>query len=276
MLENAPRPTQGNEVINRLLRDLVHERTGVYFDDNRTDALLGKLEPLLKQPEERTYLEIYYSLKENNPSDWKLTWDLLAVTETYFWREYGQVNTLVTRIIPQWFQKTQLPYRIWCAASATGEEPYTIAISLLEAGLFSYPIQIFASDASPAVLDHAQRGVYRDRSLRVLPVAMKNKYFTKTTNGWQLDGTVMNRVVFRRINLSEPAEVSEMARAPAIFCRNVFIYFSPHAIRQTVATMAKRMPKGGHLFVGASESLLRVTTDFDLQEIDGAFVYVRT
>lgn len=275
MFENGPKPTR-NGAINRLLRDLIHEKTGVFFEDNRTAVLLGKLEPLLNHPAERSFLEIYYSLRDNNVSDWTLTWDLLAVTETYFWREYAQIKTLVTEIIPEWFQKSRWPYRIWCAASATGEEPYTIAISLIEAGLISYPIEIFASDASPAVIEHAQRGVYRERAFRTLPIAIKNKYFTKTEHGWQLAEEVMNRVTFRTVNLSESSEVSQMARVPAIFCRNVFIYFSAHAIRQTVATMAGRMPRGGHLFVGASESLLRLTTDFELQEIDGALVYVRT
>jgi chemotaxis protein methyltransferase CheR len=70
-------------------------------------------------------------------------------------------------------------------------------------------------------------------------------------------------------------EISGLAKAPFIFCRNVFIYFSPHAIRQTVAAFASRMPPGGRLFVGASESLLRLTADFELREIGDAFVYVR-
>jgi chemotaxis protein methyltransferase CheR len=82
-------------------------------------------------------------------------------------------------------------------------------------------------------------------------------------------------VKFVRANLLAQEEVSSLARCPVIFCRNVFIYFSPHAIRQTVATFASRMPAGGHLFVGASESLLKLTADFELREKGDAFVYVR-
>jgi len=85
----------------------------------------------------------------------------------------------------------------------------------------------------------------------------------------------MRRVQFKRVNLFEPGEIAPIARVNAIFCRNVFIYFSPHSIRQTVAMMASKMPAGGHLFVGASESLLRMTTDFELKEIANALVYSR-
>jgi chemotaxis protein methyltransferase CheR len=93
--------------------------------------------------------------------------------------------------------------------------------------------------------------------------------------GWQLDGDVMRRVTFHRVNLAAPAETGPLANVPVIFCRNVFIYFSPEAIRRTLAVFAERMPSGGHLFVGASESLLKLTSDFELQEIDHAFVYLR-
>jgi chemotaxis protein methyltransferase CheR len=82
-------------------------------------------------------------------------------------------------------------------------------------------------------------------------------------------------VKFQRANLLQAEDISSLARSPVIFCRNVFIYFSPHAIRQTVAVFASRMPSGGHLFVGASESLLKLTADFELKEMGDAFVYVR-
>jgi chemotaxis protein methyltransferase CheR len=87
---------------------------------------------------------------------------------------------------------------------------------------------------------------------------------------------IVSQVKFRLANLSESRDVAALARVQAIFCRNVFIYFSPHAIRQTVANMAAKMPAGGLLFVGASESLLRMSADFELREIGNAFAYVRT
>ncbi|HEX4264566.1 MAG TPA: protein-glutamate O-methyltransferase CheR [Verrucomicrobiae bacterium] len=271
----VPKALRVPEGLPELLRDLIHDRTGIFFEDSRMDLLLAKLEPLARDRECASFLEYYYALKDNDRGEWDRAWEALSVQETYFWREIAQINALVDNIIPEWFQKTSLPFRIWSAACATGEEPYTIAIALAEKGLGSHPIEIFASDASPAAVEKAQRGIYREKSFRVLSPALRQKYFAPVAGGSQLSPEIMERVKFSRVNLLELGEVSPVARVQALFCRNAFIYFSRHSIRQTVAMMAAKMPPGAHLFVGASESLLRLTTDFDLKEIEGALVYVR-
>ena len=272
----GPRSLRVPEGISRLLRDLIHERTGIFFEDVRMDALLEKLEPLALDMKCQSFLEYYYALKDNAHSEWNHAWDALSVQETYFYRETSQVNALTQAILPEWFKKGTRPFRIWSAACATGEEPFSIAIAIVEAGLAAYPIEITASDASPTALAKASAAVYREKSFRSsFPPALRLKYFTAVEGGWKLSPIITSRVVFKRANLFEPGEIAPLARAHVVFCRNVFIYFSPHAIRQTVATIATRMPSGGHLFVGASESLLRTTTDFELTEIAGALAYVR-
>lgn len=263
------------EGVPGLLRDLIHEKTGIFFEDSRTDELLQKLEPLVQQRGCPSFLDYYYALKDNRANEWAEAWEALSVQETYFWREFAQVEVLVETIVPAWFQKHSTPFRIWCAASATGEEPYSIAIALAEAGWGSHPIEITASDASAEALKKAQAAVYRERSFRSLPPGLRLKYFKPVPGGYKLDEAIVSRVKFRPANLSESADVAALARVPVIFCRNVFIYFSPHAIRLTVAQMAAKMPADGHLFVGAAESLLRLTSDFELREIGKAFAYVR-
>jgi chemotaxis protein methyltransferase CheR len=263
------------EGVPRLLRDLIHDRTGIYFEDARMDLLLDKLKPLAQSRGVNSFLEYYYILKDNDHGEWNRAWEALSVQETYFWREMSQITALVEKIIPAWFQKTSQPFRIWSAACATGEEPYTLAIALAEKGLSNYPIEIHASDASPAALEKARAGLYRAKSFRAIPTGLQERYFTPVSDGWQLSQEIKKRVTFTRVNLLEPGDVASAARVHTIFCRNVFIYFSPHAIRQTVAMMAAKMSPGGHLFVGASESLLRLTTDFELKEIGDALVYVR-
>jgi chemotaxis protein methyltransferase CheR len=148
-------------------------------------------------------------------------------------------------------------------------------MALAEAGLDSCPVEIVGSDASLVALEKAQRAVYRERSFRTLPDGLRQKYFVAVSGGWKLSDEIRRHVTFKRVNLFEQGEIAPLARVQAIFCRNVFIYFSRHTIRQTVAMMAAKMPPGGHLFVGASESLLRITTDFELKEIGGALTYVR-
>jgi len=271
----GPKPLRVPEGIPRLLRDLIHDRTGLFFEDTQMGFLIEKLEPTAQGRGFGSFLEYYYALKDNQHGEWDRAWEALSVQETYFWREMAQVNALVEVIVPDWFRKSILQFRIWSAACATGEEPYTIAMALAEAGFGSHPIEIVGSDASPSALEKARRGVYREKSFRALPPALRQKYFTPVAGGWKLAEEIMRRVQFKRVNLFEPGEIAPIARVNAIFCRNVFIYFSPHSIRQTVAMMASKMPAGGHLFVGASESLLRMTTDFELKEIANALVYSR-
>jgi len=187
----------------------------------------------------------------------------------------SQINALVEIIVPDWLRKNSQPLRIWSAACATGEEPYTIVMALIEAGFGATPVEIIGSDASLGAIEAARRGVYREKSFRTLPHELRQKYFEPVQGGWSLADKIKQRVTFKRANLFEPGEIAALARVHAIFCRNAFIYFSRHAIRQTVAMMAAKMPPGSYLFVGASESLLRLTTDFELKEIGSALVYVR-
>jgi len=272
--EVGPKTLRVPEGIPRLLRDLIHDRTGLFFADARMDFLIEKLEPAARSQGFGSFLQYYYALKDGR-GEWDQAWEALSVQETYFWREMSQIVALVELVVPEWFREHSSPFRIWCAACATGEEPYTIALALLEAGLGGLAIEIAGSDASLAALEKAERGVYREKSFRALPPGLRQKYFEPVPEGWKLSAEVKQRVSFKRANLFEPGEVAPLAYAQAVFCRNVFIYFSRHAIRQTVAMMAAKMPPGAHLFVGASESLLRMTTDFELKELGGALSYVR-
>jgi chemotaxis protein methyltransferase CheR len=261
-----------------LLRDLIHERTGIFFDPSRFDTLVEKLEPLAMERNCYSLLDYYYLLKyeENGVEDWAGVMDALSVQETYFWREMAQIRVLTDIVIPEWFRKTSNPLQIWSAACATGEEPFSIQMAILEAGWDGYPIEIRGSDGSQSALERCRTASYREKSFRCLPPELKEKYFTAAGNQWILRPKIAERVSFQRANLLATEDIETLSRAPVIFCRNVFIYFSPHAIRQTLATFASRMPARGHLFVGAAESLLRLTADFELKEMADTFVYVRS
>jgi chemotaxis protein methyltransferase CheR len=260
-----------------LLSSLVHERIGIHFEADRWDVLLEKLEPVALSRHCASFLDLYYLLKyeEHGTEDWERVMDALSVPETYFWREMAQIHVCVNTIAPAWFARTSLPLRIWSAACATGEEAYSLAIALAEAGLDRHPIEILASDSSSMALEKARSGLFREKSFRALPFTLREKYFLPEEGRWRIKPEIGGRVSFRRANLLAADEVDILARCPVVFCRNVFIYFSPHAIRQTLAIFASRMPVGGHLFVGASESLLKLTADFELREFGDAFGYVR-
>ncbi len=262
-----------------LLRDLLHEHTGIYFEVERLDTLVDKLRGRLLAHGCRSYLEYYYMLKyeEHGPAEWRHVMDAFSVQETYFWREFAQMQVLVDLVVPAWFKRHSQPLQIWSAACATGEEASTIAMALAEAGWGQHPISICASDASEAALAKAGAGVYRERAFRSLPPALRAKYFDPPgPEGSRLRRELLLPIAYQRANLVTPEEIAHLACAPVVFCRNVFIYFSTDAIRRTVASFADRMPAGGHLFVGASESLLRLTSDFEMRELGDSFVYIRS
>ena len=269
-----PRP--GAEV---LLRDLVFERTGLVFEDSKLDLFTSKLAPLMKERGFNSYLDYYYLLKYDPASDeaWDELIDAVTVQETYFWREMDQLHGLAEKVIPELLAiRPGERIRIWCAASATGEEPLSIALRLNEENWFERAdIQIIATDASPAALRKARSGLYSGRSFRALPEALRAKYFTEQGKEWKVSHDLMRRITWGRVNLLDERAVGDCASASVIFCRNVFIYFAPETIRRVVDSFARNIIVPGFLFVGASESLLKATDEFDLEEIGNAFVYTK-
>jgi chemotaxis protein methyltransferase CheR len=166
--------------------------------------------------------------------------------------------------------------RIWSAACATGEEPLTIAIALNEAGWFERAsIEIVASDASSKAIDRAVRGIYRERAFRNLSPHLRDRYFERNGSDWRVISDIHSRIKWELANLMVENEFAHLAAADFIFCRNVFIYFSESAISRVVRSFSRFIRPPGYLLVGAAESLLRLTTDFTLIEVDDAFVYVK-
>jgi chemotaxis protein methyltransferase CheR len=262
-----------------LLRDLIHERTGLFYDNGKSDLLTDKLSPLVIERGFNSFLDYYYLLKYDAEAggEWKRVLNALSVQETFFWREVDQVLTVADVLVPQYFSVPRAqPLKIWSAACATGEEPLSIAMALNEKGWFDRaPIEIHATDASSFAIESARRGVYRERSFRSLPPELREKYFTEQQGARRVAPGLHSRIKWATANITDESDVALFANATIIFCRNVFIYFSDDAIRKTVRQFAARMPAPGYLFTAASESLLRLTTTLQFQEIGGAFVYVK-
>lgn len=262
-----------------LLRDLVHERTGVFFEDARLEVLAERLSALVIERGFESFLDYYYLLKydDGGGDEWGRVMDALAVPETYFWREIDQIRAAVDVVVPELAAAGTGPIRIWSVPCASGEEPLSIAMALDRAGWFARaPIEIHGSDASPAQVARARDGRFRERSFRALPPELRARYFRQEGDVWVACDSLRRRITsWSVVNLMEVSTASPLASVPIIFCRNVFIYFSQDRVRQAVAALAEAMPVPGYLFVGASESLLRVTTRLSLEEVGGAFVYVK-
>ncbi len=214
-----------------LLRDLITDRAGMYYDSEREDSLAERLASFAIDRGFRSYLDLFYLLKyEDNPADWWRVMDALSVPETYFWREVDQIRAVVDRIIPELVRHLRGgPLRIWSIPCASGEEPLTIAMLLEEAGWFGrLPIEVHASDASPSAVSRARVALYRERAFRTLPQPMKEKYFDQLDGGWRPIPSLQSRITsWSVVNLLDPCQVAPFVCAPVIFCRNAFIYFAP-------------------------------------------------
>jgi chemotaxis protein methyltransferase CheR len=289
----APRPVAPRSIVPdvrglrvpertlQLLRDLIAAHAGIHFDDARLDLLRDKLAPLAIERGFDSLLDYYYLLKYDAAAsqEWARVFDALSVQETYFWREADQLRALTTAIMPRLIERRRGPIRIWSIPCATGEEPLSIAMALQEAGWFDRAaIEIHASDASESALERARNRRYRARSFRQLPDHLRERYFTRDSakEEWTIRADIFGRVTsWTRINLMQSAEAAPFAASDVIFCRNLFIYFTPQGVREVTARFADRMPSPGFLCVGAAESLLRTGAGFDLQDLAGAYVYVK-
>jgi chemotaxis protein methyltransferase CheR len=264
-----------------LLRNLVAEHGGIHYDQERLDILRDRLSPLAIDRGFDSLLDYYYLLKYDVEAvrEWPRVMDALAVQETYFWREADQLHALGAAILPALVRHQRSPIRIWSVPCASGEEPLSIAMALAEGSWFDRAvIEIHAGDASEAALERARGRRYGRRSFRQLPEHLREKYFTRDADReqWTVRPELSARITsWSRINVMQPHETAAMAGADVIFCRNLFIYFSPATVREVTARFANRMPSPGYLCVGAAESLLRTGSGFELQDLGGAYVYVK-
>lgn len=263
-----------------LLRELIHQHTGLFYENGRNELFRDRLAPLVLAQGFRSYLDFYYLLKfdEQAGAVWRDVMDALSVQETYFWRESDQLRALTCHILPELQRMSPAEtVRIWSIPCATGEEPLTIAMALEEAGWFDRArIAIHASDGSRRAIEKAEEGLYRERSFRALPDHLRDKYFERTGTMWTPKVSLRRRITsWSVVNLMSRHQMLAHAGSRIVFCRNAFIYFSPDSVRAVVKTFEDAMPTPGYLFVGASESLSRVSDRFLLEDYDRAFVYVK-
>jgi len=225
--------------------------------------LEGRLGNYLVQNGYGSYSEYIKMLKADSTGK-ELTNLLNRVTtnHTYFMRESEHFEYFSQKILPELENQVKnRDLRVWCAASSTGEEPYTLAMILHDHfGGKNPPWDkvLLASDISQKVLEHAKEGIYPEESIEKIPAHWKKKYFIKLRDGAvQVVPEIRKQVVFRIFNLMDPIKFKD--RFHTIFCRNVMIYFDLPTKAALVERMYDAMHPGGHLFVGHTESVAKPT-----------------
>lgn len=208
--------------------------------------------------------------------------DYFTVGETYFFREQRALEILATQILPPLMHARQTGerhLRIWSAACCTGEEPYSIAITLTTAlpSLSDWQISIIGTDINPRFLQRAEKGIYTEWSFRNTPAWIKERYFQRTTdNQFILSPDIRRMVTFFPLNLADeefcqPLHVA--STIDVIFCRNVFIYFSPQRAQTVLLNFHRLLTDGGWLIVSPSEASYLAQLPFTAVSFPGIIVH---
>ncbi|MBY6263974.1 protein-glutamate O-methyltransferase CheR [Azospirillum sp. 412522] len=210
--------------------------------------------------------------------------NLMTVNETYFFREKYQFDCLVNSVLDELVRgrPTGSRLRIWSAGCATGEEPYSIAIMLLESWgrVDDYEIELLASDIDSAVLERAREGIYDERALQGLPVHLRAKYFrslrgTVEAGGprWQIVEDLRDSVDFSLVNIADPQQARAFRGIDVIFCRNLLIYFDDLGRREAASMFHDALAPGGFICLGHSESMSRMSSLFVPRRFPDAILY---
>jgi chemotaxis protein methyltransferase CheR len=262
----------------RLLRDQIYKKSGMWFNDSSKYLLQKRLSPRARELNFDSFQKYFYFLQYDPRADAEFDqiFDLVTTNETYFFREPAQLTAFIDEIIPDLLSRKALKkIRIWSAGCSSGEEPYSLAMLLQEAGWYDHAaFEIFASDINQQVLSKARKGQYRENAFRATTPVMREKYFTKDTEStWRVKDEIRNRVSFGRLNLYDEARVSLLGHLDVVFCRNVIIYFDDASKKVVVKNFYNRLVEGGYLLLGHSESLISLSTQFRLRHLKNDMVY---
>lgn len=263
-----------------LLRDLIYNYSGLYFAEENRYLLERRLSPRLSHHQLSTFQDYYYYLKYDVSREQELSdiMDLLTTNETYFFRESFQLKAFTEEIIPELIRSKSATgdktLRIWSAGCSTGEEPYTIAMLLLEIpALAGWKIEIIGTDISQRVLHHARKGVYGNSSFRVTEPIFRNRYFHEQDGGFRITDRIREIVTFSRLNLYDSSRFLFLGKMDIVFCRNVIIYFDILSKKRVIEHFFSTLHPGGFLLLGHSESLMNITTAFKLRHFKNDMVY---
>jgi len=266
----------------RMFAELIREHSGLDFNESSRFLLERRLSRRVRELELESFSAYHYRIRNggNGSDELPNLIDELTTNETYFFREYSQLVALVDEI----FEELQLdrekrggrPINVWSAGCSSGEEPYSIAMLAREAGLKpGVDVHVYASDISRRMLRKARKGVYREASFRDTDPRLREKYFIEKDRLWQISDDLKRDVDFIHLNLLDESKIALLRTMDVILCRNVIIYFNTDTKCRVIRIFHEKLRPGGHLLLGHSESLINLSTSFELRHLRRDLVYRR-
>ncbi len=259
-------------------RTFLEQQCGIVLGENKQYLVKSRLAPLMNKFDVTSLGELV--TRTLSPVERQLraaVIDAMTTNETLWFRDDYPFKLLQNKLLPD-FADRKTPVKIWSAASSSGQEPYSIAMSVLEykqrnPGAFMRGVQVIGTDISTTMLEHCKYGHYDSLALaRGLSEERKRQFFENGDNGMlKVKDEVKKMVNFRPLNLLN--SYSLMGRFDIVFCRNVLIYFSPEIKAQIISQIHGTLNSGGYLFLGASESLSGLNDNFNMLRCNPGIVY---
>ena len=266
------------------IRDLVYQAAGIFHSECKFRLLAHRCKRRMLGLNVTTFGAYLDCLNRRGGHGDEMTKLLNEITigETCFFRNQPQLDALKSivwpRIIAAHGPNSPKTLRVWSAGCSTGEEPYTLAITLLEEsyGRFrGWTFNIQATDLNERSLEHAVKGVYGEYALRNVNSSLRQKYFAPAGDGLEVNASVKKVVTFSRVNLLDDSRMASMKSMDLIFCANVLIYFDLNSKRSVIRHFFNNLLQHGYLFLGHSESLFGVSDQFKLVHFPSATGYVK-
>jgi chemotaxis protein methyltransferase CheR len=260
----------------RFLQEHIYSQVGIVLEEDKHYLFESRLAPIIRSLGLGTIDDLCALLKANCQTEIsRLVVEAMTTNETYFFRDPLQYDAIRTVLLPRLIEERRdtKKLRFWSAAASTGQEAYSLAMRLVEAGLSDWNVQILATDFSSKVLERARSGKYQQIEVnRGLPAALLIKYFRQSGSEWQLADQVRRMVVFETIDLRN--SMRALGPFDLVFCRNVMIYFDTLTKKNILKELHGTMFRGGWLMLGGVETAFGVEEFFERRTVGNATVYV--
>ncbi len=264
-----------------LLKDFIYEKTGIYFAENKMYLLESRLANRLNELNLSSFEEYYYHLKfggSKTEQEIPYLYDLVTTNETSFFRNPPQLDAFKIVVQKNYLNGTRpdAGLRMWSAGCSTGEEPYTLAIMMLELlahSNVSMPFTIYGTDISTKALESAKRAVFNNYSVRNTDKGILSKYFVEDKGAYTLKDSVKKYVSLDFLNLMDASSYRKYRQMDVIFCRNVLIYFDEKGKKTVIDNLYESLKPGGFLTIGHAESLHNISRGFKPLIFPGTIAY---
>jgi len=266
----------------RDIRDLIYEKSGIFYAENKLYLLENRLGRRIKELEFSSFGEYINFIKkqDSSSSEFHQIYNAVTINETFFFRFQAQLDAfkkLFMDLTKERMAHGNRTIDIWSAASSSGEELFTLGImihEMLGTQVSNWNVKLLGTDISHRALKKAKEAEYTKNSFRgSMTDAQKQRYFIEDGTIFRLNDDIKNMVQFRYLNLNDSAEIRKLSGLDFIFCRNVMIYFDDEMKKRVLRSMYGALSHGGYFFLGEAESLHGISSSFKVEHFSGAFAY---